>query len=97
MDVRRCLSRIGYRGPLEPNMETLRAVQLSFQLTVPFENLDIHLGKEIILLSDFARFAIHAATFSYHCNGGRTGIAEKQETDHRKWERKTSEGTGFRT
>jgi N-hydroxyarylamine O-acetyltransferase len=52
MDVRRCLSRIGYGGPLEPNIETLRALQLSFLLTVPFENLDIHLGKEIVLLSE---------------------------------------------
>jgi len=52
MDVRSCLSRIGYGRSLEPNIETLRALQLSFLLMVPFENLDIHLGKEIVLSSE---------------------------------------------
>lgn len=52
MNVRRCLSRIGYGGLLELNIETLRALQFSFLLMVPFENLDIHLGKEIVLVSE---------------------------------------------
>jgi len=52
MNVRRCLDRIGYVGSLEPNMETLRALQRSFLLTVPFENLDIHLDRKIVLSSE---------------------------------------------
>ena len=43
------LARIGYQGSLVPSMETLRGLHLSHVLTVPFENLDIHLGRPISL------------------------------------------------
>lgn len=43
------LARIGYEGPVAPSIETLRALHLSHVLTVPFENLDIHLGCPISL------------------------------------------------
>lgn len=43
------LARIGYQGPVVPSMETLRGLHLSHVLTVPFENLDIHLGRPISL------------------------------------------------
>ena len=43
------LRRIGYGGPLEPCIETLRALQVAHLLAVPFENLDIHLGRPIVL------------------------------------------------
>jgi N-hydroxyarylamine O-acetyltransferase len=52
MDVRPFLGRIGYAGSLEPNIDTLRALQRSFLFTVPFENLDIHLGRKIVLSSE---------------------------------------------
>ena len=41
------LERIGYHGPREPTAETLRAVHRAHVYAVPFENLDIHLGRFI--------------------------------------------------
>ena len=49
MDVRAYLDRIGYKGPLAPTLDTLRALHRLHMLTVPFENLDIGLGREITL------------------------------------------------
>jgi N-hydroxyarylamine O-acetyltransferase len=49
MDITMYLNRIGYRGPLDPNIETLRALHLAHMLAVPFENLDIGLGRPIVL------------------------------------------------
>lgn len=49
MDVDRCLERIKYTGPVTPDVINLRALQLAFLLEVPFENLDIHLGRKIKL------------------------------------------------
>lgn len=43
------LARIGYSGPTEPTVETLAALSRAHLLTVPFENLDIMLGREIRL------------------------------------------------
>lgn len=41
------LERIGYTGPRAPTPETLRAVHRAHVYSVPFENLDIHLGRHI--------------------------------------------------
>jgi len=49
MDVRAYLGRVGYNGPLAPTVDTLRALHRQHMLTVPFENLDIGLGREIVL------------------------------------------------
>jgi N-hydroxyarylamine O-acetyltransferase len=49
VDVAAYLARIGYRGPTEPTVETLRAIHRAHLLTVPFENLDIPLGRKILL------------------------------------------------
>lgn len=57
MTVEECneyLRRIGYSGPLEPEFATLAALQRAHLFRIPFENLDIHLGCEIVL--DEARF-----------------------------------------
>lgn len=42
------LDRISYTGPTAPTAETLRALHRAHMLTVPFENLDIALGRKII-------------------------------------------------
>jgi N-hydroxyarylamine O-acetyltransferase len=42
------LARINYSGPIEPSADTLRALHRAHMLAVPFENLDIHLGRPIV-------------------------------------------------
>src|SRR5688500_17222542 len=47
MDVARYLARINYSGPTVPTIETLLGLQRAHLYTVPFENLDIGLGRPI--------------------------------------------------
>lgn len=49
MNVATYLQRLNYTGPTEPTAETLRELHRAHLLAVPFENLDIHLGREIVL------------------------------------------------
>ena len=49
LDVRSYLDRIGYLGPIEGTAGNLRALHRAHLLTVPFENLDISLGRKIVL------------------------------------------------
>jgi N-hydroxyarylamine O-acetyltransferase len=49
MDIAAYLDRLRYTGPVAPRAMTLRALHRHHLLTVPFENLDIGLGREIIL------------------------------------------------
>jgi N-hydroxyarylamine O-acetyltransferase len=48
-DLDRYLERIGYEGPTEPSRETLDALHESHVAAIPFENLDILLGRPILL------------------------------------------------
>lgn len=50
--VRAYLARIGAPRPARADAESLRRLQLRHLLTVPFENLSIHLGEEIVLEED---------------------------------------------
>jgi N-hydroxyarylamine O-acetyltransferase len=43
------LARIGYAGAREPTIEALRAIHRAHLHAVPFENLDIHIGRPIRL------------------------------------------------
>jgi N-hydroxyarylamine O-acetyltransferase len=43
------LDRIGYKGPRALMAETLHTLHRQHMLTVPFENLDIGLGRKIVL------------------------------------------------
>ncbi len=43
------LARIGYEGALDVSLETLRGLHRAHVMTVPFENLDLHLGRAISL------------------------------------------------
>lgn len=49
MDIGQYLQRLGYQGPREPTLETLRALHLRHLESVPFENLDIHAQRPIVL------------------------------------------------
>ena len=43
------LDRIGYTGTPDATIETLRVLHVAHLMSVPFENLDIHLGRTIVL------------------------------------------------
>lgn len=71
MDLDAYLTRIDYRGPLAADVETLGALHRAHLLAVPFENLDIHWGRTI-LLDDARHFAKvvgeHRGGFCYELN-----------------------------
>jgi len=72
VDISSYLDRIDYRGPVTPNADVLRDLHRAHMLTVPFENLDIHVPREIVC--DEQRF-IHKVVnerrggFCYELNG----------------------------
>ncbi len=43
------LDRIHYDGPVEPTLAVLRALHRAHVLSIPYENLDIHLGRPLTL------------------------------------------------
>jgi len=49
VNVEAYLDRIGYAGPAEPTYAVLARLQRAHMLTVPFENLDIALGRRLVL------------------------------------------------
>ena len=72
MDRAVYLSRIGYRGALEPGAGVLAELQLAHLLSVPFENLDIGLGRPIRLeLGDLWQKIVlqRRGGFCYELNG----------------------------
>lgn len=72
IDVGAYLARIGYDGSREPTAETLRELHMRHLLSVPFENLDIHWKRPIVV--DVGRF-LHKILderrggFCYELNG----------------------------
>lgn len=48
-DVGRYLARIGYDGPRDAALATLRAIHRAHLLAIPYENLDIHFGRRLSL------------------------------------------------
>jgi len=52
LNIEAYLRRINYTGRLSPDIETLRGLHQAHLMTVPFENLDIHLGRPINLDPD---------------------------------------------
>ena len=72
MDIRNYLERIGFDGPVRPDVETLFGLHRTHLLTVPFENLDIHLGKPIKLDEQalWNKIVLHKrGGFCYELNG----------------------------
>jgi N-hydroxyarylamine O-acetyltransferase len=49
LDLDAYFARVGRTGPLDPTLETLRALHVAHATSIPFENLDIHLGLQIRL------------------------------------------------
>jgi N-hydroxyarylamine O-acetyltransferase len=80
LDIPAYLERIGYTGPLDVSAATLRALHLQHLYTVPFENLDIHLGRRLSL-EDAALFdkivTRRRGGFCYESNGLFCGLLRK--------------------
>lgn len=49
MDITAYLNRINYHGDRQPTLETLTALHRAHLLAIPYENLDIHLGRTLSL------------------------------------------------
>jgi N-hydroxyarylamine O-acetyltransferase len=72
MDVQAYLARINYTGPSLPTLATLSAIHHAHMLTVPFENLDISMGRKIVLDQDALLRKIveqRRGGFCYEMNG----------------------------
>jgi N-hydroxyarylamine O-acetyltransferase len=72
VDIARYLERINYHGSLEPTLPTLKALHEAHMLAVPFENLDISLGRAILLDEASLWNKIvehHRGGFCYELNG----------------------------
>ncbi len=66
------LARIGYAGPVTPTADTLRDLHRAHMVSVPFENLDIGLGRKIVCdESAFLHKIVeqHRGGFCYELNG----------------------------
>ena len=72
MDLTAYLRRIRYTGAVSPTEETLRGIHRAHLESVPFENLDIFLGRQISIDEDaFFRKVVEARRggFCYELNG----------------------------
>lgn len=77
MNVAAYLQRIDYHGPTAPTAETLRGLHGAHMLAAPFENLDIHLGREIVLDDERIYTKIverRRGGFCYELNGAFAGL-----------------------
>jgi N-hydroxyarylamine O-acetyltransferase len=64
------LKRIGFEGSLTPSFENLCLLQRFHLLSVPFENLDIYLGRKIELENSFNKVVRQKrGGFCYELNG----------------------------
>lgn len=66
LDLDAYLARLGYTGPCAPTAGALRTLHRAHTATIPFENLDIVLGREISLdLDDLQRKMVHRGRGGY--------------------------------
>src|SRR6266849_501352 len=72
MDTKAYLERIGYRGRIRPSPDVLRRLHRRHLLSIPFENLDIRLGRPIVLSENAFHDKIikhRRGGFCYELNG----------------------------
>ena len=72
MNVKKYLERINYQEKIVTDLPTLIGLQKAHLLSVPFENLDIHYGREILLDLNFFYDKIvdeNRGGFCYELNG----------------------------
>ena len=80
MDVNTYLERIGYRGSTRPTGTVLRKLHRKHMLSVPFENLDIHSHRPIVLSQSAFYDKIvkhHRGGFCYELNGSFGHLLKK--------------------
>jgi len=80
MDTKDYLKRIGYRGPARPSANVLRRLHRAHLLSIPFENLDIHLHRSIILneAALYDKIVKHRrGGFCYELNGSFASLLKK--------------------
>ena len=65
MHLNRYLQRIRFEGPVRPDLSTLQALHRAHLLAIAYENLDIHLGRALLLDSE--------AVFAKIVDGNRGG------------------------
>jgi hypothetical protein len=73
LNVPAYLRRINYTGPAAPTPAALREIHRAHLFAVPFENLDIHLGRKIVCDEDAFLHKIvneRRGGFCYELNGG---------------------------
>jgi len=71
VNVESLLARIGYGGPVDVSLKVLQDLKLAFLLSVPFENIDVHIPREIKLIEGAAEEKIvqqQRGGFCYECN-----------------------------
>jgi N-hydroxyarylamine O-acetyltransferase len=72
VDLDAYFARIGYAGPRKPNLQTLRALHALHPAAIPFENIDVLLGRGV----DLAPEAVDAKLI----RGGRGGYCFEQNS-----------------
>lgn len=80
VDVETYLQRIKYVGEVRPTEATLRSLHRAHMFTVPFENLDIHLGRKIVCDEDRILHKIvneHRGGFCYELNGAFAALLRR--------------------
>ena len=80
MDTKAYFQRIGYRGPTRPSVDVLRRLHRRHLLSIPFENLDIHLHRPIILgeAAFYEKIIEHRrGGFCYELNGSFASLLKR--------------------
>src|SRR5712692_5181307 len=80
MDTKAYLERIGYRGRIRLSPYVLRRLHSRHLLSISFENIDIHLGRPIILSENALYDKIikqHRGGFCYELNGLFAGLLDE--------------------
>ncbi|HEV2120965.1 MAG TPA: arylamine N-acetyltransferase [Candidatus Bathyarchaeia archaeon] len=80
MDTEAYLHRIGYHGSTRQKVNDLRRLHRRHLLSIPFENLDVHIGRPIILKENTLYDKIirhHRGGFCYELNGLFASLLEE--------------------
>lgn len=79
LDLDAYFARIGYTGPHEPTLATLKQLQFAHGTSVPFENLDIQLGRPILIDLESIQAKIVKARRGGYCFEQNTLLAAALE------------------